>query len=363
MGLPEILIEFKTKAQTAVRRSQNGVVAVILEDSTKTGDECLSYSYNYEADIVKSDWTAANLDYLNKIFLGTPKRVLVERVEKGENFKESYDAALARLRNKTWNWLTFPGLEQHSSGLTADLQNWVIAQRAAKKTFKAVLPCSAADSGANNEGIVNFSTDGIKVGAKTYSAYEYCARIAGLLAGLSMTESATYQVLPEVDAITESLTPDGDIDAGKLILINDGEKVKIARGVNSLHILSGDKTEDMKKIKIIEGMDLMRDDIRTTFENNYIGINNSYDNKIMFIAAINQYFDGLVRQGVLYGEAENIADIDVNAQRGWLSERYDISEYTDDQIRKAKTGSYVFVTANVTFVDAIEDLRFAINMA
>lgn len=99
------------------------------------------------------------------------------------------------------------------------------------------------------------------------------------------------------------------------------------------------------------------------FAYNYIGINNSYDNKIMFIAAINQYFDGLVRQGVLYGEAENIADIDVNAQRGWLSERYDISEYTDDQIRKAKTGSYVFVTVNVTFVDAIEDLRFAINMA
>ena len=67
MGLPEILIEFKTKAQTAVTRSQNGIVAVILEDSTKVGDENLSYTYNYEADIVKSDWTTTNLDYLNKI--------------------------------------------------------------------------------------------------------------------------------------------------------------------------------------------------------------------------------------------------------------------------------------------------------
>ena len=82
MGLPEILIEFKTKAQTAVTRSQNGIVAVILEDSTKVGDENLSYTYNYEADIVKSDWTTANLDYLNKIFLGKPKRVLVERTSK-----------------------------------------------------------------------------------------------------------------------------------------------------------------------------------------------------------------------------------------------------------------------------------------
>ena len=213
MGLPEILIEFKTKAQTAVTRSQNGIVAVILEDSTKVGDENLSYTYNYEADIVKSDWTTTNLDYLNKIFLGKPKRVLVERVETGENFKKSYNAALARIRNKSWNWLTFPGLEPHKD-LTEELQNWIIAQRAAKKTFKAVLPCSAA----NNEGIVNFSSSGIKVGAKTYSAYEYCARIAGLLAGLSMTESATYQVLSEIDSITESLTPDEDIDEGKFIL-------------------------------------------------------------------------------------------------------------------------------------------------
>ena len=31
MGLPEILIEFKAKAETAVARSQNGILAVILE--------------------------------------------------------------------------------------------------------------------------------------------------------------------------------------------------------------------------------------------------------------------------------------------------------------------------------------------
>lgn len=353
MGLPEILIEFKTKAETAVRRSENGIVAVILIDDTKSGDGYTSYKYNYETDIVKSHWLTKNLDYLNKIFLGEPNRVLVERIG---SFDE-LDDALARLKNKTWNWLTIPGLDAEA-GTAAVIQNWIIAQRAAKKTFKAVLP----NTSANHEGIVNFATDNVKVGTRTYSTAEYCVRIAGLLAGLSMTESATYHVLAEVDGITESVTPDEDIDAGKFILINDGEAVKVGRGINSLSTLSGDKTEDMKKIKIIEGMDLMRDDIRSTFEHNYIGINNSYDNKVMFIAAINQYFDGLVRQGVLYGEAENVADIDVNAQRDWLSQKFDISDYTDDQIRKAKTGSYVFVTANITFSDAIEDLKFAINM-
>ena len=118
----------------------------------------------------------------------------------------------------------------------------------------------------------------------------------------------------------------------------------------------------MKKIKIIDGMDLIRDDIRASFEKNYIGINNSYANKLIFISAVNQYFNTLERQGVLYDEYENIAEIDIDAQREWLANRYDVSAYTDEQILKAKTGSYVFVKAAVQFNDAIEDLHFTINM-
>ena len=75
-------------------------------------------------------------------------------------------------------------------------------------------------------------------------------------------------------------------------------------------------------------MDLMRDDIRTTFEENYIGVNNSYDNKMLFIGAVNQYFNKLEKEGILDKEAENKADIDVNAQRKWLAQKYDVSEYS-----------------------------------
>ena len=356
MGLPEILIEFKSKAETAVIRSQNGIVAVILEDTSKSGDEYASYKYNYEADIVKAHWTAKNLDYLNKVFIGGPKRVIVERVQSAAE----YETALARLKNKQWNWLTIPGIADENVGTIKD---WIIAQRAAKKTFKAVLPSGETANKFNDEGIVEFATSGIKVGAKLYTTAEYCARIAGLLAGLPMTESATYQVLAEVDGITESTTPDDDIDAGRFILIDDGEKVKVGRGVNSLATLSGDKTEDMKSIKIIEGMDLMRDDIRKTFEENYVGVNNSYDNKVMFVAAVNNYFDTLRDEGVLYDEYDSAADIDVDETRRWLIEHgVNTDDMSESDIRKARTGRYVFVKANVQFSDAIEDLRFTITM-
>ncbi len=355
MGLPEILIEFKQRAETAVQRSENGIVAMVLKDDTKSGDEFASYAYSTAADIDNTHWSATNQKYLTSVFESAPNRVLVERVAT----TGTYETALARLKNKAWNYLAIPGLQKAE---VEDIGDWIIAQRAAGKTFKAVLPCTAAEYSANDEGIIDFAIEGIKAGAYSFTSYEFCARIAGLIASLPMTESATYQVLAEVDSITESTTPDEDIDGGKLILINDGEKIKVARGVNSLHIISGDKTEDMKKIKIIDGMDLIRDDIRTTFEENYIGINNSYANKLIFISAVNQYFDTLVRQGVLYDQYENIAEIDVDAQREWLAEKYDVSSYTDDQIRTARTGSYVFARASIQFNDAIEDLHFSINM-
>ena len=34
MNLPQILIEFKSKAQSIIQRSERGVVAVILKDNT-----------------------------------------------------------------------------------------------------------------------------------------------------------------------------------------------------------------------------------------------------------------------------------------------------------------------------------------
>lgn len=353
MGLPQILIDFKSKAETAVRRSANGIVALILDDTTA---QDLSYTYAYAADVPELTWNAKNTDYIKKTFIGTPNKVIIERRTVPE---DGYNGVLARLKNKSWNYLAIPGIKNDD---VQTIYDWILEQRAAKKTFKAVLPCTAAGVSANHEGIINFSTDDIKVGTRTYTSAEYCCRIAGLLAGLSMTESATFYVLPEVESIKESGTPDEDIDEGKFILINDGAKVKVGRSVNSLHTLSGDKTADMCKIKIIESMDLMRDDIRTTFEENYIGVNNSYDNKMLFIGAVNQYFAELEKEGILDKEAENKADIDVNAQRKWLAQKYDVSEYTDDQIRRAKTSSYLFAYANVNFLDAIEDLGFAIFM-
>ena len=43
MKLPQILIEFKSKAQSVIERSERGVVAVILKDDTEGAEEFKVY--------------------------------------------------------------------------------------------------------------------------------------------------------------------------------------------------------------------------------------------------------------------------------------------------------------------------------
>lgn len=351
MGLPEISITFSSLAVSAIQRSQRGIVALILKDDTGSFD---AKEYKTVAEVKSSDWSALNLQYIKDAFLGTPSKVIVERIAADAT---DYNAALLRLAAKRWNYLAVPGItEADVTTVATQVKTWRDNQ---KKTFKAVLPNVAAD----HEGIINFTTEGIKVGANTYTASQYTARIAGILAGLPLTRSATFYVLPEVDGITESETPDDDIDAGKLILINDGEKVKIARGVNSLTSTTPEKAADFKKIKIVEGHDIVQEDITRTFNDQYVGkVNNSYDNQVLFITAVNAYLRSL-EGDVLDPAADNIVGVDVEAQRqAWESVGTDTSSWDDQMVKERTFQSNVFLTGSLKFLDAAEDLQMRIHV-
>jgi len=354
VGLPEILIEFKTQGLTAIQRSTRGIVALILKDDTDVTFDTKVYNTIDEIDAV--EWTAANKDYILKTFEGIPSKVICERIATNA---ADYNTALDRLKNKRWNYLAIPGI------LTAEvaaIATWIKSQRDTHhKTFKAVLPNNVAD----HEGIINFATDDLVIGAKTYTTEEYCCRLAGIFAGLPFSRSSTYYTLAEVESITESATPDEDIDAGKLILVASVDAApKIGRGVNSLTTTTATKGEDFKKIKIIEGVDLVRDDIHDIFDNSYVGkVINSYDNKILFLAAVNAYFKELERIDVLDPSYDNKVSIDVDAQRLYLTGKgIDVTTLSEQQVKEYNTGSKVFAKASVKFLDAMEDLNFAIYM-
>lgn len=346
MGLPQIIIEFNGKAVTAIKRSQLGIVALILNDDVQTAD---TVTYKSIEEVKTDAWSPENLDYIQKTFMGTPSKVIIERLA---TTAVDYNAALTRLNNKRFNYLAIPGIEDKDTTIIA---TWIKTKRDNnKKTFKAVLPNCDAD----HEGIINFTTTGIKVGEKDYTTAEYTARIAGILAGLPFTRSSTYYELNEIDAITDIEDPDTAVDNGELILINDGENIKIGRGVNSLTTTTGKKTEDFKSIRVMEVQDLIKDDIRTTFDKNYIGKhNNTYDNQVLFIRSINAYYDGLEGEEILDSNYDNKAEINVRKQRlAWENIGVDTTDWDNQKVKEMSFKRNVFVGGNIKIVDAIEDL-------
>lgn len=345
MGLPAINIEFIGKAENVIKRSQLGIVALILKDDVQTSDTVI---YKNIEDVPTDAWSPTNLDYIQLTFKGEPSKVIIERVPVEAT---DYTDAFIRLNNKRFNYLAIPGIEDKDTITTA---SWIKSKRVQKKTVKAVLPNCKAD----HEGIINFTTSGIKVGEKEYTTAEYTCRIAGILAGLPFTRSATYYELNEIDAITELEDPDAAVDGGELILINDGEVIKIGRGVNSLTTLTGVKTEDFKSIRIMEVQDMIKDDIRTTFDKYYIGkLNNTYDNQVLFFQSINVYFAGLGDQEILDSNFDNLAEVSVKKQRdAWEKIGVDTSDWDDQKVKERTFKRNVFLGGKIKIVDAMEDL-------
>lgn len=351
MKLPQILIEFKSKAQSIIQRSERGIVAIILKDDTEGAEPFKIYKSLNDVEFTKM--TATNYEYMKMIFEGAPYKVIAVTIA---TTAESYSEALKKLENYKWNYLTVPSADTEAATV---ISSWVKEQRSKNKTFKAVLANTKADC----EGIINFTTENIVstiVGERKISAAEYCSRIAGIVAGLSLDRSLTYYALNDIVSADIADDPDALVEAGELIVIFDGEKYKIGRGINSL---TTGTNEDLKKIKIIEGKDMVFEDIKSTFENKYIGqVINDYDNKQNLVAAIIAYYKS-IEGNVLDKNYDNTCAVDAQAQRDYLEQAgEDTESMSDVQILQANTGSHVYLTSSIKFVDAMEDLHMGINM-
>lgn len=350
MGLPDIIIEFSKKAVTAIQNGSTGIVGIMLKDAKNKGAMVLR-SVD-EIPTGDSAFSAENTAYIERAFIGSPSKVIIYTMD---TTAESYDEATKYFATQKVNYIV--GAPDLTTEEATKLATWVkgIRKNSVRRPV-AVLPKTAGDSrGVINFEVVNSSaTNKIEVGEKQYTEAEYCSRIAGLLAGLDLRVSATYKPLTEVTAIPlvdSDEEVDTAIDAGKLTLYNDGERVVIARGVNSLTTVTEVETADLQKIKINAIQDQIEGDIYSTINKSYIGnYSNSYDNKCLLITAIKGYLRGLEAteggKGWLKADSSTM-EINVAKQKQYLeSIGVDTSEMDEQAIKEANTGSHVFLTVN-----------------
>ena len=354
MNMPGVNISFMEKSGTAVQRGERGIVAVILKGSVPSKNP---YEVASAADI-QSTVSAENKRQIMNILKGyitTPKKVIVYTLSStAEDYKDAMDA----LELETWNYLVAPYCE--TDGVTEDIVSWIGAMRENGKMVKAILPNSASDK----EYIINYATEAVTdEDGNTYTAEKFCGRIAGIIAGTPMTISCTYAPLSELADCTRMKKAEMDkaVEDGEFIVFHDGEKVKVARGITSFVTVTANKGEQFKKIKIVDAMDMITDDVRKTIEDSYIGkYANSYDNKCVLLSAISNYFGGLAKDGILSNYS---VEIDIEANKEYLEGKgIKTADMSDEEIKQANTGDKVFLTASIKILDAIEEVTLPITI-
>lgn len=370
MGLPNIQISFEELGVTAIKRGEKGIVALVLYDEKTTKNLNDIYEM-YDANDYPDSLDEYNITQIKKTWLGyitTPRKVilaiepLTEGVKKGDVSHASFDA----LENLNWDVLAIPGIEQTEiEGVGA----WIKSLNDNyQKGVIAVLPNGRLD----DESIVNYTTPTVTdFNDETHATTDYTARLAGLIAGTPLQISCTFAPLMELKSCTSYKKDELDsrIDLGELVLFNDGEKIKVARGVNSLVTVSENKRGGFKKIKLVQLMHLIQSDIKKAAEDNYIGkYANNYDNKVLLASAIYGYLLELERAG-LAERGQSLCRIDLEAQRNYLiSTGYKTKDgrgqedWEEIDIMYGDTDDKVFLKARAKLLDAIEEIELPIEI-
>ncbi len=350
---PRVTVSFTELGISAITRGDKGTVAVIVRDAANV----LPFSIT-QASQTPTTLGKENQDYIKRTFLGyvtPPKKVIVYVMGTGGALADALDYMAAQV----FDYIVGPA--DCTKEEAADIASWVKSQRLNNGAkYKAVLPNHKAD----NYAIVNFTGDAMTDGTTVWATAAYCSRIAGLLAGTPMKIAATYAPLPELSDCARLTKEESDeaVGAGELALRWDGRKVKLDRAVTSLVTTSQGMLDSFKKIKIVEIMDLIRTDITATAEDEYVGkYANSYDNKMLLVAAVRGYFMGLEQSDLV--QPGYTVDIDVDKQEQFLvSKGVNTEEMTEQQLREADTGSHVFLLVRCKILDAIEDIDINVEI-
>ncbi|MDI6872279.1 MAG: phage tail sheath family protein [Bacillota bacterium] len=221
-----------------------------------------------------------------------------------------YTNAMAAFEARQFNLFTLDGMTD--SSLQTSVKAWVERLREEGKGIIAVLGGSAASDADptqgntrsatfNYEGVVNVITSAVMDGV-TYSSAQVAPFIAGLIGGQRLSESITYATCPFTD-VSPRLTHNqivAALQAGSLVLVHDGEKVKVEQGINTLSSLRQGQNDQWKKIRAIRVMDSINADLLKAASDNYIGkVNNNDDGKVALINACKQYMERLFLGGLV----------------------------------------------------------------
>ncbi|MEG3040896.1 MAG: phage tail sheath C-terminal domain-containing protein [Clostridium sp.] len=354
--LPNIEVTFKQLASNFIKRSERGIAVLIIRDDTNKTFTTKEYKKIEELNQDNALYTKLNLQYMNDVLRFGVTKLVVIRIDIAGVITEAL--TLIEKTVKT-GWITTVGtLADYTSIVT-----WIKSKEALGETYKAITykattPGSKHIVNLYNEKVI-FTDDRAE-----QTADKYLPSLLGILASCNVEKGSTYFECDNLIRVQEVTDNTAALNLGQFILINDFDKVKIGLGINSLIEFIGNNTDDMRYIDIVETMDIIIDDVRNTFKNNYISkYKNNIDNQILFISAVNTYFKALAKEEVLDINYKNYSDVNIAAQRdAWVKIKPEAEQWDDIKVKNNAFKRNVFLAGDIKILAAMENLKFNISM-
>ncbi len=360
--MPKIEVTFQQKATSLISRSERGVAILLIRDDTNKTFTHKQYTDLSALDADKTLYTADNYNAISDMLSFAPYQSHVFRLDTTGTLAD----ALAEVGHtvKT-GWLAIAGQNADDG---AALASWVKAQAAKAKSYKCIV--HNVTPLPDDMHVVHFANEKVTFTDERgeQGGEAYLPSLLAILAVCNVERGCTNYLCSNLASVQEVEDNDAAVGAGKFILYIDEEgAVRIGQGINSLTTLDGNtKTEDMQFIETVEAMDMMRDDITSTFRSTYLGnYRNTRDNQMLFIAALNSsYFRQLMRENILDPDYANAASIDVEAQRAaWVaSGKAEAADWDDDTVKATPFKRTVYLRGDVKILGSMTDLIFPINL-
>lgn len=359
--MPSIEVIFKQLAGSLIDRSERSIAILIIKDSTDKTFQYKKYKDAIEADADEKLYTVENLRYIKDVLIWGVMECHILRIDAEEG---KIAEALKIIENKVkTGWIT---IADGTPDEFEALASWIKARENNNKTYKAVVYKIAV---ADCKHLVNFWNETVVFADKERGEQNgaiYCPSLIGILARCNIKKGCTYFKCSNLESVEEMEDNNKALSEGKFILFHDDEIVRVAAGINSMTTTDGlYNTEDMKYIETVEAMDIINDDISKVFKEEYLGnYRNNYDNQILFISAINTYFQELANDYVLDNNYSNRADVDVEAQRlAWLGVGKTEAENWETQtVKNNAFKRTVFLAGDIKILGSMENLKFTVTL-
>lgn len=251
--------------------------------------------------------------------------------------EEDWEDFFAGAKRLTYNTMAVPATDASVKQMAVQFVKEMREDEGVK--IQAVLPSIEADY----EGIISVKggvrlSDGTEVSEAEATAY-----VAGMTAGAAVNKSNTFESYDGAVAVLNPLLSSEIIkglNAGQFIFIERGNKVVVEQDINTFVSFTADKGEAFRKNRTLRVMDAIAEDVRSTFENYYLGkCANDEDGRELFREELFAYLTQLY-------ELRAVEE----------------PELTDITVSRGDTADSVVVEMGVQPVDAMEKLYMTVTV-